>query len=384
MTEVEFSGFRAALRAWFAHSARQLPWRKPRTLYRTVVSEFMLQQTTVQTVLPHFDRWMALFPGFPELAGASAEAVLKAWEGLGYYRRARYLHALARELVKLPTMPQTASQWQSLPGIGPYTAAAIASINFGQPVAVVDGNVVRVLSRLAGLGQEFPNTSSAQRAVSPLAEQLLDPDAAGTYNEALMELGATVCLKHRPLCTVCPVLAYCQAGRSGEASTLPRIRRTPTVHRTVARVWIQRRDGALLMFQHPSKAKRLAGLHELPRMQDVFPYLIADESGEFQCSHEPHKPHEPYNPREPHEPREPSLNTFSESAPWGGFSEISRIVRSITHERITEIAYKVSAQLLVQGMASESLLWVSADELTRISLSGPHRKWIPEIWKKFK
>ena len=153
--------FRRALAAWFERHRRTLPWRTERSLYRTVVSEFMLQQTQVATVLPYFERWMKALPDFAALAAAEEAVVLKLWEGLGYYRRARFLHKLAREFVALPAPPRTADAWAELTGVGPYTAAAIASLAFDDPAACVDGNVVRILARITGDTRAFADGSAA-------------------------------------------------------------------------------------------------------------------------------------------------------------------------------------------------------------------------------
>ena len=152
------TAFRQALLGWYASAQRQLPWRSNPSIYKTVVSEFMLQQTQVKTVVPYFERWLEQFPDFAALASAPGEAVLKYWEGLGYYSRARNLHKLAKTYVALASKPATAAEWQELPGIGPYTAAAISSIAQNYPAAVVDGNVVRILARLTGDDRMFKAT----------------------------------------------------------------------------------------------------------------------------------------------------------------------------------------------------------------------------------
>ena len=207
--------FRKILVAWYASAQRPLPWRTEPSLYRTVVSELMAQQTQIKTMLPYFNRWMRRFPNFTTLANAPAEDVLKHWEGLGYYSRARNLHRLAKEYVALSPKPATREEWQRLPGIGPYTSAAITSIALGQPAAVVDGNVVRILARLTDDEHIFKNNGEAVKAFTARADQLLDDKNPGDHNQAMMELGATVCLKHKPLCTVCPVLKFCVSCKNG-------------------------------------------------------------------------------------------------------------------------------------------------------------------------
>ncbi|HBR93576.1 MAG TPA: A/G-specific adenine glycosylase, partial [Opitutae bacterium] len=177
--------FRHALAQWYATAQRPLPWRTQPSLYRTVVSELMAQQTQIKTMLPYFERWMRRFPDFAALAEAPAEDVLKHWEGLGYYSRARNLHKLAKEYVALEPKPRSREDWQQLPGIGPYTSAAISSIALGEPAAVVDGNVVRILARLTDDARVFKNNGEAVKAFTPTAEAVLDQGNAGEHNQAM-------------------------------------------------------------------------------------------------------------------------------------------------------------------------------------------------------
>ena len=149
---------------------------------------------------------------------------MQLWEGLGYYSRARNLHKLAQQISSLKSIPRTQKEWLPFAGIGPYTSAAITSISFNYPAAVVDGNVVRILSRLLNIDQEFASSTEAAKFLSPKAQELLDLDEPGNYNQATMELGATICQKHNPMCTVCPVLNYCESARLGTAASLPRLK----------------------------------------------------------------------------------------------------------------------------------------------------------------
>ena len=173
------SAFQQVLLNWYAAAKRPLPWRLNPSTYKTVVSEFMLQQTQVKTVIPYFERWMQQFSDFDSLASAPGAAVLKRWEGLGYYSRARNLHKLAKIYVTLSPKPETAVDWQALPGIGPYTAAAISSIAQGYPAAVVDGNVVRILARLSGDCRAFKSNGDAVAAFRQLADDLLNTETPG-------------------------------------------------------------------------------------------------------------------------------------------------------------------------------------------------------------
>ena len=255
--------FQTALATWFATAQRPLPWRTQPSLYRTVVSELMAQQTQIKTMLPYFARWMERFPDFEALAAAPSEDVLKHWEGLGYYSRARNLHKLAQTYVALETKPTNAKQWQALPGIGPYTSAAISSIAQNYPAAVVDGNVVRILARLTNDARTFKNNGAAVKAFTTLADQILNHRTPGDHNQAMMELGATVCQKHNPLCTVCPVVQFCAGAAGGAPETIPKIERKATEHVAIDRLWIVH-DNKLLLHRIPSDAKQLAGQYELP------------------------------------------------------------------------------------------------------------------------
>jgi A/G-specific adenine glycosylase len=197
--------FRSALLCWYRANRRDLPWRKTRDPYAIWVSEIMLQQTRVVAVIEYFERFMRQFPTVEALAAADEDRVLAAWSGLGYYRRARSLHAAARKIVGEfgGEVPKTCATLLELPGVGRYTSAAIASISFGEPVAVVDGNVERVLERLDGVAR------SGDR-VWTRAQELLAPRSAGDWNQAMMELGATVCTTVAPLCDACPVQRWCK------------------------------------------------------------------------------------------------------------------------------------------------------------------------------
>ena len=197
---------------WFAQNARDLPWRQHRDPYRVLLSELMLQQTQVTTVIPYFERFLQKWPTLADLAAAPEEAVLKAWEGLGYYSRARHLLQTARKVVATSTgqLPSTEADLRKLPGIGEYTAAAIRALAFGQPAAAVDGNIVRVLSRLSQTAWTAADPGQ-RREVRQIVEQILPARQAGAFNEALMDLGAMICLPAGPRCPACPVASYCLA-----------------------------------------------------------------------------------------------------------------------------------------------------------------------------
>ena len=255
--------FQRDLLAWYHQNRRPLPWREQPSLYRTVVSEFMAQQTQIKTMLPYFARWMEALPDFETLAAADEATVLKLWEGLGYYSRARNLHRLAQVYVALPQPPTTADAWQALPGIGPYTAAAITSIALDVPAACVDGNVVRILARLTADASPHRDSASAAKAFTPLAESLLNHEHPGDHNQAMMELGATVCHRRSPLCMVCPVRRHCAGCATGEPEQFPQLAAKIIEQVAVTRAWCVR-DQALLLHRADAQSRRLANQHELP------------------------------------------------------------------------------------------------------------------------
>ena len=254
---------RGYLLAWYDRGHRELPWRGTRDPYRIWVSEIMLQQTRVAAVLEHYREFFRRFPDLPALAHAEPAAVLAAWSGLGYYRRARALHQAARLLVseRAGVLPRSALEWRELPGIGRYTAAAIASIAFAQPVAVVDGNVERVLTRLFAWRELRP-----ARAWET-AELLLSRERPGDFNQALMELGATVCLPARPRCEECPWKQHCATARR----TSPRPATSPVgaapAKREVrhARYVLALRRGRVLLHRRATDASLMPGMWELPQ-----------------------------------------------------------------------------------------------------------------------
>ena len=210
------------LLAWYDRHARTLPWRGIHDPYRTWVSETMLQQTRVETVLGYYDRFLQRFPTVADLAAAPEDDVLKMWEGLGYYSRARNLHKGAKQVVAEygGVIPSSVEELRKISGIGPYTAGAIASIAFDQPVPAVDGNVIRVVSRLRGI-RENVGVPSVRRVLEGEAAALVPADRPGDFNQAVMDLGATICTPGTPSCEKCPLQAECDAYAAGDAEDLP-------------------------------------------------------------------------------------------------------------------------------------------------------------------
>jgi len=252
------------LLAWAYAHRRDLPWRGERDPYRVWVSEVMLQQTRVETVIPYYRRFLARFPTLRSLAEAELDDVLKAWEGLGYYARARNLHRAARRVMEHHggQLPAEREALLALPGIGAYTVGAILSLAFGQDAAVLDGNVRRVLSRLFAINGD-PRSAATRRRLWNLAEALLPPGQAGPFNEALMDLGATVCTPRGPRCADCPLSEGCQGHQGGDPERYPtRVERRPLPHYDVAAGVIWRGDQLLISKRHTDDL--LGGLWEFP------------------------------------------------------------------------------------------------------------------------
>ncbi len=249
---------------WYDARKRDLPWRTTEDPYRIWLSEVMLQQTQVRTVVPRYGAFLRRFPTLESLAAASVDEVLASWSGLGYYRRARQLHRAAIEIAGAGGgFPTSSREMQRLPGIGPYTAAAVASIAFGEVVAVLDGNVERVLCRRLALAED-PKRGAARRRLLAAAAELLDPRRPGDSNQALMELGATVCRPKSPDCGACPLRRGCRARRIGEPELFPPPRRRRQVERVALAVAVARQGGRVLLFRRPVDSGLMAGMWELP------------------------------------------------------------------------------------------------------------------------
>jgi A/G-specific adenine glycosylase len=255
---------RRRLLAWYGRTRRDLPWRRSADPYRIWLSETMLQQTRVETVVPYYERFLARFPDLASLAAADEEDVLRLWAGLGYYARARNLHRAARTVVREHggALPRTAEALAALPGVGRYTAGALRSIAFKEPAAIVDGNVRRVLSRLCAV--QRLSDGDAWRLAGELVPAR-DPDL---FNQALMELGATVCTPRKPACAACALALLCEARSSGrpEAFPAPKPKARPRAIQAVAGVLVRR--GRVLLLRRPSLGL-LGGLWEIPNLADA-------------------------------------------------------------------------------------------------------------------
>lgn len=319
--------FRRDLLAWYDRAARDLPWRgEGRTPYRVLVSEAMLQQTQVKTALPYFERFMAALPTIEALAAADEQTVLRLWQGLGYYSRARNLQRAARTIVAEHDgqVPRTVEDLLALPGVGRYTAGAIASIAYDVPAPILDGNVMRVLCRVEMIEAD-PRTLSVQKELWQLAEAAVDPERPGDFNSAMMELGATVCIPRTPQCLICPVAEHCKARAAGVQDRIPPpkvAKPTPLSERDIYRITDDR--GRLLIEQRPATG-RWANLWQ----------LITRPRGEA-----------------------PPVETTPPI-------EIGTVRHGLTHRRYTFRVFDCEGTAPIEGM------WVHRDELDRYPMPKP-------------
>lgn len=310
----------------------------------------MLQQTQVKTVLPYWTPWMERFPDFRALAEADEADVLKRWEGLGYYSRAGNLHQLAKKILKLDPVPQDTASWQRFKGVGPYTAAAITSIAFNTPAACVDGNVIRILFRFLGDERPIKNNSQALKRYAPLAQAWLDPAQPGLHNEALMELGATVCTKRNPQCRVCPLRSRCRA-RTGNPERLP-VKIPPKITREHChRAWVER-EGRLLLHRADARSRRLANILELPTLQALGLSL-----------------------------ERLLQRPLTGNAEAGRDGPMATRKRGIGNTQFTESIWDVPGAVQTKD---KDLHWIPFHQLENETLSGPHKRWIKELWKRQK
>ena len=253
---------------WYGRGHRELPWRATTDPYRIWVSEIMLQQTRAQAVIPYYERFLKRFPTVEALAAAAEPDVLAVWSGLGYYSRARNLRRAAQEIVAAGGFPHDYEALRALPGIGDYTAAAIASIAFELPHAVLDGNVLRVVARVENDPADISAGRTRER-FREIAQDWLDPQHPGPFNQALMELGATVCLPKNPLCLVCPVSELCRAREAGTVDQLPVKLRKKDPVRIEGVLLVVRNQGLVLLRQRAANVKRMAGFWDLPSPEDL-------------------------------------------------------------------------------------------------------------------
>jgi A/G-specific adenine glycosylase len=343
-------GIRHRLLGWYADHQRQLPWRKRSDPYAIWVSEVMLQQTQVATAGPYYERWMRRFPTPAALAKAPEEEVLSAWAGLGYYSRARALHAGAKLVCSdSGHLPASAEELRQLPGVGPYTAGAIASIAFGLDEPAVDGNVVRVLTRLFALSGA-PQKAPLKRQLWDLAATLIPKGRAGDFNQALMELGALCCTPQRPLCDHCPVAGHCKALAEGEPTSYPQTPPRPKTTAVSNVATAALRDGRVLVARLSQTAPRWAGMWVFP-MAEPQP----DESGESAALR--------------------ALKQYS-GLDAGLPQRCDSIVHSVTRFRITLDLYRCQAPSgrVRPGEPGNKVLWVNNHELSELPMPAAQRK----------
>ena len=319
--------------AWYDANGRNLPWRTSRDPYAVWVSEMMLHQTQVASMLPRYERWMAAYPTVEALAQADAQHALAIWEGLGYYRRCRYLLEGARQ-IQAKGLPKTSEAWRNLPGIGEYTANAIASIAFDESVPVVDGNVERVFARFSACGA---SDTPLRKLAWEWATRALDRTRPGDWNQALMELGATVCVPKHPKCPLCPLERGCAARQSWRVEAFPAPRTTQTAVPLANVVWVPFIDGRVGVREIAPGAWG-EGRWEFPRAD-----ATSDPPG-----------------------AEASLRGLVGE---GWLESLGDVRHTVTRHRIV-----VSASLVRCASASEQLCWKTPNELEDLPMPAPQRK----------
>jgi A/G-specific adenine glycosylase len=350
-TAAEKQRLRRKLLAWYTDHARDLPWRKSRDPYRVWVSEIMLQQTQVATVRDYFQRFVAELPDVHALAAADEQRVLRLWEGLGYYRRARQLHAAAKQVAAehAGEFPSDVDQLQSLPGVGRYTAGAIASIAFDQRAPILEANTIRLLSRLIAY-RDDPLKAAGQRVLWQTAEDILPTKDVARFNQALMELGSLVCTPASPRCEECPLAGVCRANAAGmqDKIPVPKAKQTYTDVREAA--VIIRRNGSVLL-RECGESERWAGLWDFPRfaLESEGPLFARDEIV-----------------------TKVRAQTGITCAPG---SLLKTIKHGVTRYRITLDCYAAS---VVSGRAKD-VRWIAKSELTKLPLSTTGRKIVQMI-----
>lgn len=357
-TDRQRTAFRQDLLSWYDEHKRSMPWRETDDPYRIWVAEIMLQQTRVDTVRDYYHRFLEAFPTVGALADAERDEVLKRWEGLGFYARARHLHEAAQRVVEEHdgTVPSTMDAIKDLKGIGPYTAAAVLSIAHQKPHAVLDGNVTRVLSRVFAV-EEDATTSTAQRHLRALANELLDPKRAGDFNQAMMELGALVCTPSTPLCDRCPLQNVCRAHDAGTEEDYPITPESePVPHHDIAVGLVSDADDRLLIQRRPDEGL-LGGLWEFPGGKQE-----EGESMEAACRREL---------------REELGIEVEEVAPFYTLSH------AYSHFKITLHAFRGRlADGPPEAREDQPFQWVGIDELDDYAFPRANRRLIEELHRR--
>lgn len=339
--------------AWYDDQRRDLPWRASRDPYRIWLSEIMLQQTRVEAVLPYFARFTSNFPQVKDLATAELDTVLNLWAGLGYYSRARNLHAAAKQVTEEfgGKFPETLAELRRLKGVGPYTAAAIASMAFNQPHCALDGNLERVLARLLAL-REDPKTAGRE-AVAALGDKLVKLGRAGDLNQAVMDLASMICVPRAPRCVDCPLFAHCEARKKGIQAELPVRKARPEKVELKAEAWVVVAGDELLLARRPD-GEWLAGMWDLP-------WRIVDRNN----------------------------GAVRPSAPFGELFASCSAPRTITKHKIDfEVRGILCKKRPAAGEirrlcgAAEELRWVPLESLHGVNLPRPSEKALGKILPK--
>lgn len=260
--------FSRKLIEWYTQVKRDFPWRKTSDPWRILVSELMLQQTRASVVIPYYNAFLEKFPDAAALADAPEQDLLAAWSGLGYYSRARNLQNAAKQVVAMGGFPSEYQTIRALKGVGDYTAAAVGSIAFSLPYAVLDGNVMRVTARLTDDAGDIGSVKTKQR-LQAVADNLMDRKRPGAFNQGMMELGATICLPRNPQCLLCPVSEFCEGRKSGRSSELPVKLKTASSIAEEKTLFLVEKKDHLLLRMRPLDAKRLAGFWELPEREHL-------------------------------------------------------------------------------------------------------------------
>jgi A/G-specific adenine glycosylase len=352
----DIAGFQDHLIRWYTSNKRSLPWRSTSEPYKIWVSEIMLQQTQVNTVIPYYERFLKTFPDMHSLAGASTGEVLKAWEGLGYYARARNLHRAATIIVSEhdARLPDSFDALRRLPGIGDYIAAAVLSIAFGKPVAVVDGNVKRVIARMHALDMPV-NQPASHNSIRSICAKLLDEARPGTFNQSLMELGALVCTPKNPACPRCPVQRFCTAFQTNRVAVYPRMQKRPRVPEVRIAIGVVVKNGKVLITQRKADGL-LGGLWEFPGGK-----ILDGETPEAACIRELKE--------------EVNLNVVIHAF-------VARIRHAYTHFKIIADVFAcrcLSGKVRLKGPVD--FKWIDLAEINRYPFPKANHKFIPGLIK---
>ncbi|MCK6512080.1 A/G-specific adenine glycosylase [Myxococcota bacterium] len=353
LDEAERVGFRCTLIAWYRQQRRDLPWRDTKDPYAIWLSEIMLQQTRVETVIPYYHRFLARYPTVFALAQAPLEEVLAMWSGLGYYRRAKLLHQAAKVIVEQHAgeFPPSHHAILSLPGIGRYTAGAIASIAFDEVAPLVDGNVFRILSRLFYLLDPI-GSKELERASWQIAEQLVRGDLPGDLNQALMELGATCCLPRKPTCLICPVRSWCRGFASGKVAFLPTPKRTKESPLWQVAWAVVQKEQAILLVQRPEKGL-FAEMWELPGL---------------------------YQPGKTEISETTLLQALQDFGLFASSPQIlGRYRHLLTHRKLSITVYSFSEVHALPTTLTTHFRWVDPNNLPNLALSSITRRVLKEI-----